>query len=409
MSRYERQQAGLTRKRPHSAPRRRRRKGSTLQKNKSSTKKKKPTTVSSSVHQQRKKRQKDAQLKKIKKKRESLTTHRTLKITTDSLSQSHLLRRTFLDQVRKYTKADRAGFWVYAPDNETLWTDDRNSTAKITIPRDSGVAGKCFISGEALLIHDVYKYPLFNPKIDKQTGYTTKNMLTIPIHGSEDDTTHVNLGVLQVVNKKARSGKFDVKDATLMQLLISILRAYISTMTKPLPDEDFTHSDLLEEGLPQLSLALNVMMSCVKTLDTFMLKDRFVSLRKEHSKKFNRKEAAKKIILRKETKVQKAWSRLQKKNVDSIKIKNSKTKSFGWNQLLGNNTNKNLRCSSRRALSDDTGAQNVTDFGAAGLIMEDDDSGEEYITGAQNHFESRSHLNGFDSPGFKDERRAAHF
>ena len=60
-----------------------------------------------------------------------------------------------------------------------------------------------------------------NAKVDKETGYKTKTMLCIPIHGNNEGTS--NLGVLQVVNKRDRTGKFNVRDASLLQLSVSIL------------------------------------------------------------------------------------------------------------------------------------------------------------------------------------------
>jgi hypothetical protein len=89
-----------------------------------------------------------------------------------------------------------------------------------------GIAGSCFMSGSAVLISDCYANRLFNPKVDRMSGYRTKNMLCIPIHGVVEEeaeevestststkktrkkikknkirTTQVNLGCLQVINK----------------------------------------------------------------------------------------------------------------------------------------------------------------------------------------------------------------
>ncbi len=68
---------------------------------------------------------------------------------------------------------------------------------------DHGIAGKVFQTGEALLVNDAYRHPDFNPEVDEQTGYETRNIACVPVRTVRGTV----IGVAQVLNKSA--GDFD--------------------------------------------------------------------------------------------------------------------------------------------------------------------------------------------------------
>ena len=59
-----------------------------------------------------------------------------------------------------------------------------------------GIAGTVAETGETLNVHDAYKDPRFNSTIDEQTGYTTRNILCMPICIRDQV-----IGVVQMINK----------------------------------------------------------------------------------------------------------------------------------------------------------------------------------------------------------------
>ena len=80
------------------------------------------------------------------------------------------------------------------------------SVREIRIPAFSGIAGECFRTGAAINIPDVYVDPRFNPDVDRQTNYRTRNLLSMPIV----TRTGSKVGVMQMLNKKR--GPFTVQD-----------------------------------------------------------------------------------------------------------------------------------------------------------------------------------------------------
>jgi len=69
--------------------------------------------------------------------------------------------------------------------------------AGIRIARGEGIAGHVAETGESVFIDDVSADPRFCPKVDKQSGFTTRSILCVPLR------THGRiLGVIEVLNVK---------------------------------------------------------------------------------------------------------------------------------------------------------------------------------------------------------------
>lgn len=65
-----------------------------------------------------------------------------------------------------------------------------------SIPASQGVAGTVFRTGNPVLIGDVTKRDDFNANVDKQTGYQTQSMMTVPVKRTGGSP----IGVMQVMN-----------------------------------------------------------------------------------------------------------------------------------------------------------------------------------------------------------------
>jgi DNA-binding NtrC family response regulator len=80
---------------------------------------------------------------------------------------------------------------------------------KLRFSTDSGVAGWVFRNQEPALVSDVSADKRFCGEIDKKTGFVTRSVLCVPLHGKEGV-----IGVLEAVNKKV--GDFTVEDQSLL-------------------------------------------------------------------------------------------------------------------------------------------------------------------------------------------------
>lgn len=67
----------------------------------------------------------------------------------------------------------------------------------LTVPLDKGIAGACVRTGKPKIVNDISSDKEFYPRIDKQTGFTTKSIIAAPLIISGK-----TIGVIEVLNKK---------------------------------------------------------------------------------------------------------------------------------------------------------------------------------------------------------------
>ncbi len=106
------------------------------------------------------------------------------------------------DLGKTLVNSDRASFWFWDKKNHQLWTLAALDINKITIPENSGLVGASVINNELLVINDPYNDSRFNSDVDKNSGYITKSILTIPVTNSEGKV----IGAYQAVNKLDENG-----------------------------------------------------------------------------------------------------------------------------------------------------------------------------------------------------------
>ncbi len=113
--------------------------------------------------------------------------------------------------------AERGSLFLNDPDTNELYSRvaQGNIQREIRILNTSGVAGYVYTAGEALIIHDAYADDRFNRSIDEQTGFTTRNILCVPIKTVKGEV----IGVAQTLNK--RNGKFTKHDLNLLEAMTS--------------------------------------------------------------------------------------------------------------------------------------------------------------------------------------------
>ncbi|KAF7705139.1 cone cGMP-specific 3',5'-cyclic phosphodiesterase subunit alpha' [Silurus meridionalis] len=71
-----------------------------------------------------------------------------------------------------------------------------NPSSEIVFPTDIGIVGQIATNKKGVNIPDVKQNPRFSDFVDKQTGYTTKNMIAAPIMCGKD-----LLGIIMAINK----------------------------------------------------------------------------------------------------------------------------------------------------------------------------------------------------------------
>ena len=118
-----------------------------------------------------------------------------------------------VDASRRVLNADRGTVFLYDSDANELVVRVGTGLEQIRIPADKGIVGESAQTRKLINVPDCYADDRFNRAIDKQTGYYSRCMLTIPLIGYEDSL----VGVLQILNKN--NGVFDAQDEYVAQAL----------------------------------------------------------------------------------------------------------------------------------------------------------------------------------------------
>lgn len=104
-------------------------------------------------------------------------------------------------KIGQILQADRTTIFLVDNEKAQLWSKitqgESEKPLEIRLPMNVGVAGHVATTGQYLNIPDAYNHPLFNPELDKQTNYYTRNVLCMPILSSKEQT----VAVVQLTNK----------------------------------------------------------------------------------------------------------------------------------------------------------------------------------------------------------------
>jgi phosphoserine phosphatase RsbU/P len=123
------------------------------------------------------------------------------------------LLEMILNSVRQLLNADRASLFLYDPATDELHSKIAHGAGEIRFPATAGIAGAAARDRKVINIPDAYADPRFNRDIDRQTGYVTRCLLTVPLEGTDGHLT----GVVQAINKVG--GVFTAYDERLAEAL----------------------------------------------------------------------------------------------------------------------------------------------------------------------------------------------
>jgi len=118
-----------------------------------------------------------------------------------------------VNAAKQVLKADRGSVWLYDPAKEELVLEVATGIPAVRVPATAGLAGACAQSRAIINVPDCYADRRFDPRVDRESGYRTRCMLTLPLI----DHRGALVGVMQVLNKAG--GVFDAGDETLAAAL----------------------------------------------------------------------------------------------------------------------------------------------------------------------------------------------
>jgi len=164
-----------------------------------------------------------------------------------------------IDSARQLLRAERATVFLHDPDWGELYCRLGTGVSDIRIPADQGIAGRCAQSQTTVRVADCQADPRFDASTDRATGYTTRNLLAVPLHGIDQEL----VGVLEVLNKEA--GPFTEHDEAIAwalagQCAVALQRTHLlaDRLRKEKLERDLALArqiqlDLLPRAMPDLA------------------------------------------------------------------------------------------------------------------------------------------------------------
>lgn len=121
------------------------------------------------------------------------------------------------EEAKAIVSAERCSIFMVDKEGGMLWTKLSDGIGRIAIGIDSGIVGDTVHQKSAQIVNNPYEDSRFLSKIDKKSGFVTRNILAVPIYNSRQEV----IGVVQLLNKY--NGDFNEKDEGIMSFFANYI------------------------------------------------------------------------------------------------------------------------------------------------------------------------------------------
>lgn len=121
------------------------------------------------------------------------------------------------EEAKAIITAERCSIFMIDRESNMLWTKLSDGIGRIAIGLDSGIVGLCATSEKPKIVNNPYEDSQFMAKIDKKSGFVTRNILAVPIFNSKQAV----IGVIQLLNKY--NGDFTEADEGIMEFFANYI------------------------------------------------------------------------------------------------------------------------------------------------------------------------------------------
>src|ERR1700678_3077909 len=119
-------------------------------------------------------------------------------------------------EATKLLDCDRASIFLLDRERNELWSKVALGSDEILrFDARMGIAGRTATTGETINVKDAYSHPQFYNAIDDQTGYRTRNVLSVAVRNQKGAI----IGAFEALNK--RVGAFNQRDEDFLDSLAS--------------------------------------------------------------------------------------------------------------------------------------------------------------------------------------------
>jgi adenylate cyclase len=194
--------------------------------------------------------------------------YKTLLKVHNDMARSATLSEALMSLVKFTTSAigcERGTIFLHDQTTDELYSfiAQGDLQHEIRVLKDKGLIGWSFTNNEAVIVDDAYKDERFNSEIDQSTGFTTRNILCVPLNSIKNEL----IGVSQMLNKI--DGDFTETDIELVRSMTE--QAALAIQTKLMVSHvELTSKKELEflEAMSQISSEIQLSQVLEKTIST---------------------------------------------------------------------------------------------------------------------------------------------
>ncbi|MEO5345671.1 MAG: sigma-54-dependent Fis family transcriptional regulator [Magnetococcus sp. YQC-9] len=131
------------------------------------------------------------------------------------------LMRFFVEILPRLTDAERCSVFIVDPGSENIWLKFGTGLKEkaIIAPMRGSVVGEAISTGQTVIRSGLEHRTGFHVIVDRQTDFTTRNLLCVPIQSLAGAYV---LGAVELLNKRDDAG-FSLEDETLIKQLVNYL------------------------------------------------------------------------------------------------------------------------------------------------------------------------------------------
>ncbi|MEZ6044326.1 MAG: GAF domain-containing protein [Planctomycetaceae bacterium] len=124
------------------------------------------------------------------------------------IHQTQKLLEYLAEAATELVDCDRSSIFVWNKENKEITACPALGVEGNTLrlPDNVGIVGEVIHTGRTIRVDDVTHDDRFHEKVDKTSGYQTRNLLCVPLRGSDNEI----IGAFEVINKN--EGLFSAAD-----------------------------------------------------------------------------------------------------------------------------------------------------------------------------------------------------
>ncbi len=172
----------------------------------------------------------------------------------NSLNNFDELLSTIIKLSQDAFNVERATLFVYDKTTNELWSKAGSGikTKEIRFPVTSGIAGETVLHRNSIITNNPYSHPSFNSGVDAQTGFITRNIISVPLLNLRGDV----VGVFQLLNKA--NGHFTTDDEIFLRAIGSTVAVSLENIL--LHEENKRKYEEIQELYNSLYTAQNMIV-----------------------------------------------------------------------------------------------------------------------------------------------------